>query len=68
MAFAYYFEMPNFRFILFDYFEMPDFRFILIREKLKLFEFWVFKKICICHHVKNISFTCFSGHFIIPPV
>ena len=27
-----------------------------------------FKKIGICHHVKNISFTCFSGHFIITPV
>ena len=22
----------------------------------------------ICHHVKNISFTCFLGHFMIPPV
>ena len=28
----------------------------------------IFKKICICHHVKNISFTYFSGHFMIPPV
>ena len=27
-----------------------------------------FKNKCICHHVKNISFTCFLGHFIIPPV
>ena len=30
--------------------------------------FGYFKKICICHHVKNISFTYFSGHFMIPPV
>ena len=34
----------------------------------KCSNFGHFKKICICHHVKNISFTCFSGHFIIPPV
>ena len=33
----------------------------------KCSNFGHFKKICICHHVKNISFTCFSGHFIIPP-
>ena len=26
-----------------------------------------FKIICICHHAKNISLTCFLGHFILPP-
>ena len=34
----------------------------------KCSNFGHFKKICICHHVQNISFTSFSGHFIIPPV
>ena len=33
---------------------------------MKFFDFWAFQK-CICHHVKNISFKCFLGHFIIPP-
>ena len=27
-----------------------------------------FRKNCICSHVKNTSFTCFLGHFMIPPV
>ena len=27
-----------------------------------------FKKKCICPHAKNISFTCFLGHFKEPPV
>ena len=27
-----------------------------------------FKILCICHHVKYISFTCFLGQFMLPPV
>ena len=40
--------------------------------KIKFFDFGAFQKmhiICnICHHVENITFTCFLGHFIIHPV
>ena len=38
------------------------------RHILKVFDFGAFQKKCICPHAKNISFTCFLGHFKEPPV
>ena len=50
--------------------EMPHFYQLKTENepKMNIYDFGAFRKKCICHHMINSSFTCFLGHFMLPPV
>ena len=62
LSYSRIFEMPHFSYLILKMGKMGHFK-IFDHRKFRNFSTW-----SKCYHMTKSSFTCFLGHFILPPV